>query len=70
MDILEEIEKESKAIDDEMKAKGLKILEDSDYQKEPICVFCGGDLTEGSWDWFRIDKKLEGCGHWGKKCLT
>lgn len=54
--------------DDAERDAGLRILEDSDYQKTPECVFCGRDLTGQSWDWFSTIDGIEGCGHWGRKC--
>jgi hypothetical protein len=46
----------------------LSALENSDYPKTPVCVFCGGDLAGQQWDWYSLRTGVEGCGCWGRKC--
>lgn len=47
--------------------KAISLLEESDYPKSPICIFCGNEILNG-FDWYYLPPKMEGCGHWGKSC--
>lgn len=46
----------------------IALLENSDYPKAPICIFCGSNLTGQQWDWYSLNTGTEGVGHWGRKC--
>lgn len=52
-----------------MRDRALGLLEDSDYPKQPVCVFCQREIVESPWDWFSFDS-FNGPGCMSNECET